>query len=63
MDHPLHSESAQRAVLGSALLENGLMRGPLSGHAPVRIELADAIRELTAAIRALALSFEGEKAA
>jgi hypothetical protein len=30
MDHPLHSESAQRSVLGSALLTNSLMRGPLA---------------------------------
>ena len=29
MDRPLYSESAQRAVLGSALLENSLVRGPL----------------------------------
>jgi putative DNA primase/helicase len=30
MERPLHSESAQRAVLGSALLDNSLIRGPLA---------------------------------
>ena len=49
MERSLHSESAQRAVLGSALLENSLMRGPLA-YLCVNDFVGSAHRELYAAM-------------